>query len=347
MEMFEYIESVSKELNIDIIGFTDNKRLDLEEFLYARKTQGKIAEFEEKSIEKRIDPKLSMEDVRSIIVIGISYNTGFQASKKEDLEGQLSMSSWGLDYHKVVQEKMDKLIEKIKEKKDFKYKSFVDTGPLIERELARKANIGYYGKNCSIINQNYGSFIFLGHILTDMDLKSSKPSQEDCGDCNRCIRACPTGALEKAYSLDTKKCISYLTQTKEEIPLELREKMGRSIYGCDICQRVCPKNRDVQLSKHKEFIPSKTAGVIDLKTLLTISNRKFKKEYGAMSGSWRGKNILKRNAIIALGNIADKKNIPLLLEARENSNDSFKDYIDVAIERILKNPKSNKEVKTY
>lgn len=336
MDINKYIKKTAKDLNIDIIGFTDNKKLNLQEYLEKKRLLGEFTEFEEKNILKRIDPKLTMERVRSIIVIGISYNTGFMPENIYNLNGQLSMSSWGIDYHRVLKEKIEKLIEKIKEKKDFSYKVFVDTGPLVDRELAKKSNIGYYGKNCSIINKKYGSFIFLGYILTDMDLKKDKPNEEDCGECDLCLRACPTGALEGAYNLNPKKCISYLTQTKENIAIELREKMGTSIYGCDICQRVCPKNKEVELSFHKEFIPKNTGGLIDLEKLLFISNKNFKKEFGTMAASWRGKNTLKRNAIIAIGNIGDKKNIPILLEARESSNELLKEYIDWAIEKILK-----------
>ena len=118
--------------------------------------------------------------------------------------------------------------------------------------------------------------------------------------------------------------------------------MGKSIYGCDICQSVCPKNKDIKLSSHREFIPSVTGGRIDLEELLFISNREFKRKYGHMAGSWRGKNILKRNAIIAIGNIGDKKNIPLLVEARENSNDDLLEYIDLAIEKISTANNKNK-----
>lgn len=342
MDIGKYIKDISKELNIDIIGFTDNKILELEDYLNSKRDSDKFTEFEEKDISKRIDPKLTMESVKSIIVIGISYNTGFKAQNIYNLNGKLSMSSWGVDYHKVLEEKIKLLIEKIKEKKDFSYKAFVDTGPLVDRELARKANIGYYGKNCSIINNKYGSFIFLGYILTDIDLESDNPSEEDCGECDLCLRACPTGALEGPYMLNPKKCISYLTQTKDIISEELRDKMGISIYGCDICQNVCPKNKEVKLSANKEFIPKDTGGVIDLEKLLFISNRSFKKEYGSMAGSWRGKNILKRNAIIAIGNMGDKKNIPILLEARESSNELLKDYIDLAIEKIFKKSNQSK-----
>lgn len=336
MDIKKYIINSSKELEIDAIGFTDNNNLDVRELLLERRESKKTTEFEEVDIEKRINPNLTLKSCRSVIVIALSYNVDFKPKREFYLNGKLSMSSWGRDYHSVVNDKIEQLIEKIKEKIDFEYKAFVDTGPLIDRELAKRSGIGYFGKNCSIINKECGSFIFLGYILTDIDLEADRAIEEDCGDCELCLRACPTGALESAYSLNPKKCISYLTQTRENIPSELREKMGNSIYGCDICQMVCPKNKDVKISKHKQFMPDITGGEMDLIELLTISNRNFKKKYGFMSGSWRGRNILKRNAIIALGNSKDKANIELLEETKKDASVFLEEYIEWSIENILK-----------
>lgn len=339
MNIEKYIADICKEIGIDILGFTDSSPLDVKEFILEKRNSGKYTEFEEEDIEKRIDPKLTMENCKSIIVIGVSYNVDFKAKKKYNLNGNISMSSWGIDYHNVLHSKIESLIEKIKEKVDFEYKAFVDTGPLVDRELAKRAGIGFHGKNCSIINKDYGSFIFLGYILTDIEIIPDTPVEEDCGDCQLCLRACPTGALESPYNLNPKKCISYLTQTKETISEELRKKMGTKIYGCDACQKVCPKNKGVKISSHEEFIPFITGGVMDLERLLFMSNKEFKRQFGSMAGSWRGKNVLKRNAIIAIGNMGDEKNIPLLLEVKKDTNLLLEEYIDCAIKNILTNPK--------
>lgn len=340
MDLKKHIIDKSKDLNIDIIGFTDNNKLDLKDYLIEKRKNAKYTSFEEKNIEKRIDPKLTMENVKSIIVVGISYNTDFKAQNIHPLNGEISMSSWGLDYHRVLNDKMVKLIGSLKKEISFEYKAFVDTGPLVDRELARKAGLGFYGKNCSIINDKYGSFIFLGYILTNMEIKPDIPVEDDCGDCDLCLKACPTGALETAYNINPNRCISYLTQTKDIIPVELRQKMGRSIYGCDICQRVCPRNKDIRISQHKEFIPKVTEGAIDLEELLFISNRNFKNKFGSISASWRGRNTLKRNAIIAIGNMGDESNIPILLKTREDSNPILYEYIDEAIGKSKKNFKN-------
>lgn len=335
-ELNQYILEKSKELNIDICGFTDSLPLyNLEEYLLYREKNNVKTEFEEKDINKRIDPRLTMDNCKSIIVLGLSYNIDYDEKPDYLLRGKLSKSSWGIDYHLVLRKKIESLIEEIKKKIDFQYKYFVDTGPLIDRELGRKSGIGYYGKNCSIINKEYGSFIFLGYILTNLNLDISKEAESECGDCNLCINACPTGALEEPYKLNPKRCISYLTQTKDNIPIALREKMGMKIYGCDTCQLVCPKNKGIKKSNHEEFIPILTKGYMNLEELLTISNKEFKRKYGTMAGSWRGKSILKRNAIIALSNMKRTENIQLLVNLLKDESPEIREYSEWAIVNIF------------
>ncbi|MCQ4922908.1 tRNA epoxyqueuosine(34) reductase QueG [Tissierella carlieri] len=334
----QYIIDKSKELNIDICGFADSLPLgNLQDYLIYREKSNIKTEFEENDIDKRINPKLTMPNCRSIIVVGLSYNVDYAEKPDYILKGKLSKSTYGIDYHKVLKQKIEELIQEIKKVVEFEYKYFVDTGPLIDRELAKKAGVGYYGKNSSIINDEYGSFVFLGYILTNLDLEFGKEAPNKCGDCDLCLRACPTGALEGPYRFNPKKCISYLTQTKDDIPISLREKMGIKIYGCDTCQLVCPKNKDIKKSNHKEFIPEITRGYMDIEELLSISNREFNKKYGDMAGSWRGKNILKRNAIIVLGNMKKEENIYLLIPMLKDSNPMIREYAEWAIVNIFFN----------
>lgn len=329
MDLQQYIMEKSKELNIDIIGFTDNKPLlNLKDYLIIRKEEKRQTEFEEADLEKRINPNLTFSDCKTIIVVGLSYNNDFNGEVDYKHKGIISKSSWGLDYHIVLRQRIEALIKEIQKVKDFNYKYFVDTGPLIDRELAKKAGVGSYGKNCSIINDEYGSFIFLGYILTNLKIENNSiPSKTNCGDCNKCIKACPTGALESPYKFNPKKCISYLTQTKERIPYELRSKMGTKIYGCDTCQLACPKNKDIKIPNHEEFLPLDTKGYINIEELLSISNKKFKEKYGSMAGSWRGKNIFKRNGIIALGNMKNKDNLKLLEPLLKDSSPMIREYV--------------------
>lgn len=332
----KYIEDSSKNLDIDIVGFTDCEILEgAGDILKEKIASGKFTEFEENNIASRLDPKKQLATCRSIISIGISYNLNQPRYNEENkLIGRISKSSMGLDYHKVLNEKMEKLVREIKKIKGFNYKIIVDTSPLLDRELARKSGIGYFGKNCSLINKDYGSFIFLGHILTDLDLeKNSKIEKSQCGECRICLDRCPTGALESAYFINPKKCISYLTQTKNKVDKKLLEKMGNQIYGCDICQDVCPKNKGVLKSNKEEFY-SEFGEYIELEELFLMSNKEFRKKYGHMAGSWRGRNIFKRNAIIALGNSLEKESLPLLYKELEKDDERFNYYIDWAISKI-------------
>ena len=206
MELKQFIIDKSKELNIDIIGFADcNPLINLKDYLILRKENQIEVEFEEKDIEKRIDPKYTFPNCKTIIVIAMSYNNDFNEVPDYKLKGRLSKSTWGVDYHKVLKDKIESLIEEIQKEIDFSYKYYVDTGPLIDRELAKKAGVGYYGKNSSIINEKYGSFIFIGYILTDLSINISNVEVlNKCGDCDLCIRACPTGALEGPYKFNPK-----------------------------------------------------------------------------------------------------------------------------------------------
>lgn len=302
MKRKAFIIDIAKKLNIDKIGFTDSEPLDnIMEYLTYRKENNLISEFEERNIQKRIDPKLTMPNCKSIIVIALSYNIDFQSKLEEKFSGKLSKSSWGLDYHVVLKDRMKKIVHEISKDISFEYKIYVDTGPLVDREIANKAGIGYYGKNCSIMNNEHGSFIFIGYILTDLEIDPDMRMENECGGCELCIKACPTKALYEPYRLNPNRCISYLTQTKGDIDEELKGKMGRSIYGCDICQMVCPKNKIAKKSSHEEFIPEESH--IELEGIFNISNREFKRKYGHMAFSWRGKGIIRRNAEIIYNNI--------------------------------------------
>lgn len=326
----ELIKNLALELGLDLIGFTDITPLNrIKNKLKDRVDKKLNTEFEASDLQKRIDPKKIMGEANSIIVVGFPYfYANFNGNdSKDSLFGKLSRSSWGMDYHLVIKKYLQKLVDELSQYEKFDYSIITDTSPLVDREIAYKAGIGYYGKNTSIINQTYGSFIFIGYILTDLYLdKYNSPIESQCGDCDICMRSCPGKAIEEPYKLNPKKCISYLTQTKKYLDEEESKKMGINIYGCDICQMVCPKNINTKESTFDEFKPYKTNGVVDIKEILIMSNEEFKNKYGDMAGSWRGKNVLVRNAIIALENIGyiDDEIVEYLME---NKSELLKPYI--------------------
>lgn len=341
MDLKRYIIDSSVEIGIDIIGFTDKLDYsDLTEMLEERRYKGYETEFEETDLVKRLSPKLLLESLKSIIVIGMSYFSRTE-NQEDTFKGRLSKSATGLDYHIVLTRKMEELIAEMKKVTDFEHRIGVDTTPLMDRMLAKEAGIGWFGKNSLIINDELGSFIFLGYILTDLEIDADQPSEMDCGSCDICIGNCPVGAIKKDYKLDAKRCISYLTQTKVDIPYILRDKMEDKVYGCDTCQMVCPKNKSI-IGRTEVFYGTATVDHIDIEEIFSQSNREFKEKYGDKAFSWRGKNVIKRNCIIALGNSKQQSAIGLLRRGLKDENMMIRKYsawailkIDLSLGKIL------------
>ncbi len=190
----------------------------------------------------------------------------------------------------------------------------VDTGELSDRAVAERAGIGFSGKNTMTITEEFGSWVYLGEMITDLNLEPDEPVEEGCGDCNICVDACPTGALIEGGQLNANKCIAFLTQTKGFLPDEYRTKLGNRLYGCDTCQLVCPKNKGKDFHHHPELEPDPEMVKPKLIPLLTMSNREFKTQFGQAAGSWRGKKPIQRNAILALAHYKDETAIDTLVE---------------------------------
>lgn len=299
--MKNIITDIAKKIGIDVIGFTDvvDYRY-LEELLVSRKDKGLNSEFEEQDIIKRLDATNILPGCKSIIAIALPYAEGYKKSQAP-YKGLLSVVSYEEDYHKKVKRYLENLAAEMKKKFNFEYAVCVDTTPLVDREICKNAGIGHYGKNSLLINENFGSFINLGYLLTDIEIQCDKMKTVDiCNDCNICIKSCPNNAILKNGTIDAKRCVSGLTQTKRYIPVDYRKKMKNQIYGCDMCQLVCPKNKK---TLDKETNNDYESLELNLEELLKITNAEFEEKYGNLSGSWRGKNVWKRNALIAIANL--------------------------------------------
>jgi epoxyqueuosine reductase len=219
---------------------------------------------------RRADPRLVLEGARSLIVAALNYNSAKpystdlpSAADDESPRGWISRYAWGDDYHELLREKLDALIAEMRAEisEPFEARAYVDTGPIIERVAAKHAGLGWLAKNTCLINQQLGSWLFLGVIVTTLELEpslapASPPPQDLCGSCTRCLDACPTQAFPEPYVLDARRCISYLTiELRGPIPEELRPQMGRAVVGCDICQDVCPWNRKAPVTALAAFQP--------------------------------------------------------------------------------------------
>ena len=273
-----------------------------------------------KEPDRRSSPRQLLSGVRSIIMLGLNY---YQPDSKEIQNGYGIVSKYarGRDYHKVIAKKTKKLISELRKNldglKDSDFRWYVDYGPMLERSYAAKAGLGYIGKNSLLINKDYGSWIFLSEILTTLELEPDNPYGIDhgqCGRCTMCIIACPTQAILEDGVIDSTKCISYLTiEKKGDISADLSKKMNQRLFGCDICQDVCPKNKAAQFTVHQEFVGGGVGEFLDLAIVESMESREDFLALTAGTPLTRAKlDGLKRNAHIAATNAKDSIEKPSL-----------------------------------
>ncbi|CAM3059103.1 Epoxyqueuosine reductase [Paenibacillus sediminis] len=313
------IQEAAPSLGIDQIGFASaDPFTSLKAILLEHRAKGYESGFEEPDIEKRVRPELTLAEPASIIAIAIAYPSKMKNPPKSEpgnYRGILARSAWGKDYHHVLREAMERLENFIRERvPDARIESMVDTGALSDRAVAERAGIGFAGKNGMIISPEWGSWIYLGEMITNIPFPPDSPVTESCGDCTICVNACPTGALIGTGELNAQRCVSFLTQTKGLLDEEFMKVIGNRLYGCDTCQVVCPKNKGKNWTHHEELQPDPEVAKPLLLPILDLSNKEFKERFGDSAAAWRGKKPIQRNAIIALGNFKDQASVPKLKE---------------------------------
>ncbi|MBW5445620.1 tRNA epoxyqueuosine(34) reductase QueG [Cohnella sp. CFH 77786] len=311
----EEMVSAAPGLGIDKIGVASADPFTaLKERLVKHRELGYESGFEEPDLDKRTDPALLFPEPRTILSIAVAYPSklkGAPASEPGKRRGILSRSAWGEDYHPVLRRRLERLAAWLKERvPKARFLSMVDTGALADRAVAERAGIGWSGKNCSIITPEFGSWVYLGEMITDLPLPPDRAVEDGCGDCTICIDACPTGALVGPGQLNAQRCISYVTQTKGIVEEEMMLKIGNRLYGCDTCQIVCPVNKGVDFRHHEELLPDPEVAKPLLRPLLRMGNREFKEKFGASAAAWRGRKPIQRNALIGLGNFRDAESVP-------------------------------------
>jgi epoxyqueuosine reductase len=283
---------------------------------------------------------------RSVVVCAINYNTAnsYSTEVHDPEHGWISRYAWSReDYHDAVLRRLKHVEAALQaiwgghsSPPSLTTRSYVDTGPIVERVFAKYAGIGWIGKNTCIINQKKGSWLFLGVILTSLELAPDLPAPDRCGSCTRCIEACPTDAILAPYQLDSNKCISYLTIEKRgSIPEDLRAGMGRHVFGCDICQDVCPWNRKAPTSTAPEFEPR--PGLVNpaLAWLAEISAEEFREAFRGSPIRRAKRSGLRRNAVIAMGNSGNREFLPLLNQLATDEDFSVADTARWAKARLL------------
>ncbi|MCE9545399.1 MAG: tRNA epoxyqueuosine(34) reductase QueG [Planctomycetia bacterium] len=266
-------------------------------------------------------PRHVLDGVRSVLMLTLNYRT-IEPTAPTAGHGRISRYACGADYHDVIHERLAALSDWLRlQRPEAMVRGVVDTAPLMEREFAQLAGLGWIGKNTLLLNRTMGSWFFLAALLTDIELHYDAPHETDhCGTCTACLDACPTDAFVAPYVLDSRRCISYLTiELKGPVPHELRPGLDDWLFGCDICQEVCPWNHRAPLSNDAAFEPHSGAGAIELAGLFELDGEAFRSRF-RNTPLWRPKRRgILRNAAIALGNHPDSAVLPALVRGLHDS----------------------------
>jgi epoxyqueuosine reductase len=305
---------------------------------------------------KRSGLRFAAPWAKSVIVCAMKYNTAqpYSTQCHDPSHGWISRYAWGQrDYHDILLPRLREVESRLRESAgDIRTWCYVDTGPVVERVLARYAGIGWIGKNACIINQQLGSWLFLGVILTSLELQPDLPAPDRCGTCTRCIQACPTEAFLAPGKLDASRCISYLTiEKRSAVPEDLRIGMGRHVFGCDICQDVCPWNnrggRDASVGEKPEFQPRHGLVNPDLQWLANISEEEFREAFRGSPIKRAKRSGLRRNAVIAMGNSGNPQFASILRNIAEHDpDDVVAEHARWALRRIAELQSENSRTST-
>ncbi|MEZ6050194.1 MAG: tRNA epoxyqueuosine(34) reductase QueG [Planctomycetaceae bacterium] len=337
----ESVRNSALDLGFSIVGIAPAVRPDGFKELQAWLERGFAGEMS--YIERRRNayehPEHVLESVRSVIMLGMNYRTADPPDMLAPGEARVSRYAWGTsDYHDLIRRKLRQLASLLHdESPGCRTRGIVDTAPLLERDFARLAGLGWFGKNTMLINKWQGSWFFLAALLTDVELIPDQPHETShCGTCTACLDACPTNAFPEPYVLDATKCISYLTieLRDQPIPEEHREGMGDWLFGCDVCQEVCPWNRKAPLSSESAFQPRLEMNPADAVSLLALDDAAFHARFADTPLARPGRRGLLRNACIVLGNTGDVTHVDALRVVLNDNEPLIRDAAAWAIDRL-------------
>lgn len=305
---------------------------------WLRKGLGGELGYLKRTEELRRDPRKLVPWAASVVSVGMNYNTPMPRPAAQDgVRGWISRYAWGDDYHGLIKQRLESLLDKVRGfyPDRIEGRAFVDSGPVLERDFAGVAGMGWIGKNTQLISPRLGSWFFLGELFLSMELVYDRPIRDRCGQCDLCLKACPTGAFIGPYILDARRCISYLTiELKGAIPLHLRPLVGNHIFGCDICQEVCPYNVKAGQTGEEAFNPREGLYAPELVPLLSLTEEEFRRRF-------RGSPILRakrrgflRNVAVALGNLKNPEAVPALIQALEDHEPLVRSHVAWALGQI-------------
>jgi epoxyqueuosine reductase len=321
---------VADELGIDVVGAAPAAPYDeTERQIHERRARGLFADlrFTITRPEESCHPERLLRGARTVVSAALCYYA--PADQPEPGEGRLPRYTWH-DAYADLREKLDALGRRL----GGVYRVFVDANQHVDREGAARAGIGFYGKNTMLITRRHGSWVVLGTLVTDVEIETSPPLSLDCGECRLCVDACPTGALDEPGTLDAGRCLSYWTQASEPIPEEYREALGSMVYGCDICQEVCPWNRGVEKRREREVLRPGAEPTVSLVDWLEADGNELVRRYERLYVPRKDPRYLRRNALVALGNTGRPDDAPLAERYARGDDELLREHAEWALRQL-------------
>jgi epoxyqueuosine reductase len=334
------IKSEAQRLGFELVGISPAKVSPHEESFAQWLRRGFAGEMDylKRSEKVRRNPLTLMPWAVSVVSVSMNYFTPFiRPEVSPEPKGWISRYAWGDDYHDVIKNKLERLLELVRDKHDGRVEGrvFVDSGPVLERGFAGVAGIGWIGKNTHLISPERGSWFFLGELFLSLPLAYDQVIRERCGRCDLCLKACPTGAFAGPYVLDARRCISYLSiELKGSIPHHLRSLIGNHIFGCDICQEICPYNVKAMPTKEASFAPREGLYAPDLIPLLSLTAEEFRRRFHNSPIRRAKRRGLLRNAAVALGNLKSRAAVPALVRALDDEEALVRGHVAWALGQI-------------
>jgi len=325
-ELTRFVHDEAGRLGFDLVGITSAAPLEAAQFNARWIAQGYAGDMSwlERNLEKRADPQQLVPGARSVICLGMYYDPP-STGKNGCLTGRISRYARGDDYHGLIKSRLAEFWQTFQDHagQDVRGRYYVDTAPVLERELAARAGLGWWGKNTVLINRRAGSYFFLAEVITTAELALDEPATDHCGSCTRCLDACPTNAFPEPYVLDARRCISYLTiELKGAIPEDLRHGMGNWLLGCDICQDVCPWNRRSEATREPAFHARAGLDPVDLLELIGMDRDAFNERFRRNPAKRPKRRGMLRNAAVALGNSGQREEaVPVLVKVLQEEEE--------------------------
>ena len=320
----------ASELGLDVVGATAAEPYSgTERDIRERRARGLFADmrFTMAQPETSCHPETLLPAARTVVSAALCYYA--PAASPGRGQGRLPRYTWN-DRYAELRRKLDALGRPL----GGAYRVLVDANQHVDREAAARSGVGFYGKNTMLITRRYGSWVVLGSLVTDVEIERTPPLPLDCGSCTLCVDACPTGALDDPGTLDATKCLSYWTQAPGAIPAEYRAELGDQVYGCDICQDVCPWNRGIEKRRAGEPLPTDAEPHVSLVEWLQADGDELARRYDRLFVPRNDPRYLRRNALVALGNVGEPEHRPALQHFREDADPVLREHADWALERL-------------